>query len=47
MEPLYEIFSHGPLRETALWGMIAIIAIGGVLIFKLKMRQPKKEKSKW
>jgi hypothetical protein len=43
MEPLYEIFCHNPLREVMLWGAIALIAVGAVLIFKIRMKKPKKK----
>ena len=46
MEPLYQSFQQIPIDTVSFQGMIQLILISGVMIFKLMIPKPKKDISK-
>jgi len=42
MEPLYKMFENWPIDQLGFQGLIMIVAILGIVIFKLLIPKPKK-----
>lgn len=45
MQPLYEMFTHVTLESVRTFGLILIIVLAGVFVFKLRINKPKKGES--